>query len=259
MFHSSSLYDVNSIDPSSTTGRNKTTIAAVFDYDKTLYSKDATEVEGFEIILQKYVSWYILWKALVLLFQKLLMDLHLLTTKQFSETYFSCYRNIRLSTLQRHAAEDLYPNHFRPASYKEMISQLNWHRSQGHLIVVISASPEHLVRPFCEDHQVDLWTASILEVVDPTKSGGTCTGRLIGNMCCGDEKRIRLERLANEHNIDLSKSFAYSDHCSDLPLLQAVGNPTAVHPTSRLEQRAKSLHWPIRRPLEILATSNKSD
>jgi phosphoserine phosphatase len=53
--------------------------------------------------------------------------------------------------------------------------------------------------------------------------------------------------LSQIAGIDLSQSFAYADHTSDLPLLQHVGHPVAVNPSSRLKTFALAHSWPIRR------------
>jgi phosphoserine phosphatase len=46
---------------------------------------------------------------------------------------------------------------------------------------------------------------------------------------------------------DLAEAYFYSDSHSDLPLMNAVGNPVAVNPDFRLARVAKRAGWPIRR------------
>jgi phosphoserine phosphatase len=43
--------------------------------------------------------------------------------------------------------------------------------------------------------------------------------------------------------VDLAGSFAYADSISDLPLLELVGNPTAVYPDEQLATVAREQHW----------------
>ena len=47
-----------------------------------------------------------------------------------------------------------------------------------------------------------------------------------------------------QHQLDLSKSWAYSDSFSDYPMLAAVGHPTATNPDARLRAIARSYDWP---------------
>ena len=74
---------------------------------------------------------------------------------------------------------------------------------------------------------------------------GAYTGKLIGNLLHGKEKAIAVRELATTDNIDLARSYAYSDSHHDLPLLEAVGNPRAINPDTFLQIRAIRDHWPI--------------
>jgi phosphoserine phosphatase len=56
-----------------------------------------------------------------------------------------------------------------------------------------------------------------------------------------------LASFARKRNVDLSRSYAYADSISDLPMLEAVGIPVVVNPDGRLEKAAKSRGWQIKR------------
>jgi len=47
------------------------------------------------------------------------------------------------------------------------------------------------------------------------------------------------------HSIDIGKSYAYSDHYSDIPLLENIGNPAAINPDRKLRDYAKKNKWKI--------------
>jgi phosphoserine phosphatase len=55
-----------------------------------------------------------------------------------------------------------------------------------------------------------------------------------------------LASFARRRNLDLSRSYAYADSISDLPMLEAVGNPVVVNPDSRLQKAAKERGWQIK-------------
>jgi len=61
----------------------------------------------------------------------------------------------------------------------------------------------------------------------------------------GPTKAEALHQLESE-GLDLSASYAYSDSHTDLPLLEAVGNPVAVNPDRELRKVAEEREWPIR-------------
>ncbi|MBV9214197.1 MAG: haloacid dehalogenase-like hydrolase, partial [Actinobacteria bacterium] len=59
------------------------------------------------------------------------------------------------------------------------------------------------------------------------------------------EKAKAIEELAEREGIDLAASYAYSDSESDLPMLQAVGNPVAVNPDDALRAVARREGWRV--------------
>ena len=63
----------------------------------------------------------------------------------------------------------------------------------------------------------------------------------------GEGKVAAMRRFADEHQIDLSQSWAYSDSVSDLPMLRLVGNPVAVNPDAELARIAADRGWRVLR------------
>ncbi|MBW3608149.1 MAG: haloacid dehalogenase-like hydrolase, partial [Actinobacteria bacterium] len=61
----------------------------------------------------------------------------------------------------------------------------------------------------------------------------------------GDARARMLASFARRRNLDLSRSYAYADSISDLPMLEAVGNPVAVNPDRRLTAAAKDRGWRV--------------
>ena len=62
------------------------------------------------------------------------------------------------------------------------------------------------------------------------------------------ETRSTLKRtFAKTNNIDLSKSFFYTDSIDDYPLLEIVGKPIATNPDHKLSQLAFENDWKILR------------
>src|SRR5438046_3088418 len=55
----------------------------------------------------------------------------------------------------------------------------------------------------------------------------------------------RADRFASEHDIDLGRSYFYTDSITDLPLLERVGEPRVVNPDPRLGRVAARRGWPV--------------
>ena len=74
---------------------------------------------------------------------------------------------------------------------------------------------------------------------------GIYTGFLDGKLLHGTEKAIAIKKLAEDRGFDLAECFGYSDSHNDMPLLQAVGKPSAINPDAVLRIRALAEGWPI--------------
>lgn len=126
-----------------------------------------------------------------------------------------------------------------PLVFAEAAELIASHRAQGHAVVLISASGIEMVAPIGEMLGVDEVRASRMKVVD---------GRYAGELefyCYGDAKAEAMTELAESAGYDLSASYAYSDSITDLPMLEAVGHPTAVNPDRGLRKQAADNGWPI--------------
>jgi hypothetical protein len=75
---------------------------------------------------------------------------------------------------------------------------------------------------------------------------GVYTGRLVGEPLHGPAKAEAIRAMAVKEGFDLARCSAYSDSSNDLPMLSAVGHPTAVNPDTDLRRAAKEHGWPIR-------------
>lgn len=119
--------------------------------------------------------------------------------------------------------------------------RIAWHRDRGHHVALVSASTPYAVRPVAHDLGLaDAYLATRLEVLS-----GRFTGRVVEPACYGPGKVVMARTYAAQHNIDLTRSYFYSDSHHDLPLLEAVGCPVAVNPTRKLARMAAKRKWPV--------------
>ncbi len=129
-----------------------------------------------------------------------------------------------------------------PMVYAEALAVVDGHVKAGHRVVVISASPEEIVRPLCR-------YLGIEEII-ATRSEVDSEGRYTGNIefyAYGENKARAMRELSAREGIDLDASYAYSDSATDMPMLEAVGNPVAVNPDSKLAAVAAERGWETRR------------
>ncbi|MDX6258500.1 MAG: hypothetical protein QOH84_188 [Kribbellaceae bacterium] len=75
---------------------------------------------------------------------------------------------------------------------------------------------------------------------------GVCTGRLGGDILHGPAEAEAVRAPAAHEGLHLADCAAYSDSVNDLPMLELVGNPCAIHPDSRLRRHAEVAGWRVR-------------
>jgi HAD superfamily hydrolase (TIGR01490 family) len=137
-----------------------------------------------------------------------------------------------------------------PLVYAEAADLIEEHRAAGREIVIVSSSGAEMVEPIGEMLGADRVVATRMV---------TAEGRYTGEIefyAYADNKAAAMRRLADEGGYDLADCYAYSDSITDLPMLSAVGHPTAVNPDRALRKAALQRGWPVRqfvRPVSIRA------
>ncbi len=123
--------------------------------------------------------------------------------------------------------------------FPEMIDIIRAHEADGVATYLVSASPIEIVGALAKEIGMTGTLATTAEV-DAT---GRYTGRLAGPFCYGEGKAQAIRTEASRADIDLDGSFAYSDSMSDVPMLEAVGNPVCVNADRHLRAVAKERGW----------------
>lgn len=127
------------------------------------------------------------------------------------------YRGVPVAMLQRAGAEfarDYLPSVLRP----EAMAQIEWHRAQGHRIVVVSGGLDVYLAPWCAAHGLELMCSSLAQ------RDGVLTGDYDGAQCVRAEKARRVrERFALAA---FAAIHAYGDTPEDLELLALATHRT---------------------------------
>ena len=123
-----------------------------------------------------------------------------------------------------------------PASF-ELIAR---HRDQGDTLVVITATNSFVTGPIVNAFGIDNLLATEPEVVN-----GKYTGKIAGTPCFQGGKVVRLAEWMQEHELNMSDSWFYSDSHNDLPLLLEVDHPVAVDADDKLLAHANAAGWQV--------------
>jgi HAD superfamily hydrolase (TIGR01490 family) len=152
----------------------------------------------------------------------------------------SMLEGVRVRDLQRLAPDVLAG--VLPRIYPQVLAIAYRHQDDGRPIFICTAASQEVAELMAIVLTFDGAVGSVAEVVD-----GRYTGRAGGPFIYREGKAEAIRELAEREDIDLARSWAYSDSESDLPMLRAVGHPVAVNPDRELGSVARAEGWEILR------------
>lgn len=183
-------------------------VLALFDFDGTITTKDTLmEIAKFH----KGVSgWMIGMVALspVLVMYKLKLIPNWKAKESFLRYFFGGLSEKDFEQI----CDQFTKTSLKPLIKEKAMEAIQWHKDNGHHIIVVSASAVNWLKAWCETMQLDL-IATRLEVKD-----GVITGRIEGQNCYGEEKARRVKE-----RIDIKgfgRIYAYGDSKGDEALFQ---------------------------------------
>lgn len=214
------------------------TEAAFFDLDKTVIARSSTLMLGRPLYKEGFIKrGTVLRGAYAALVYQLVgadeqqMDRMRATLLELTKGWEA----EKIAQLARETLTEL----IEPVIYAEAAHLIQMHRDAGRRVYLVSSSGEEIVKPLAEFLGVPHAIGSRAQIVD-----GKYTGEL-AFYCQGEGKREAITAEAQAHGIDLSRSYAYSDSVTDVPMLECVGHPIAVNPDKELRRIATERGWRI--------------
>jgi HAD superfamily hydrolase (TIGR01490 family) len=156
----------------------------------------------------------------------------------FNRWFYRSFRGIPVEPYEEWC-QDAFREITRPRIFPGAAEEIRAHREAGRKVILVTGSPEQIMRPLADHLGAEGVIANRLEV-----EGGRFTGRLSGGAVAGGRKVDLMRDFSPD--VDLADSFGYSDSITDLPMLQAVGHPVAVNPGPLLGPHARRAGWPIK-------------
>lgn len=221
--------------------------AAFFDLDKTIVARSSPLALGRSFFKEGLISRSSLMKSLYaqLMFQLMGADEEKMERMRTEAAKLTAgWEQEKVRRVVQEVLEEV----MSPLIYSEALGLMHDHREAGRLVCIVSSSPEEVVDPFARMLMVDRYIASKPRIED-----GLYTGEL-DFYAYGPHKAEAIKGLAQELNLNLEGSFAYSDSVTDLPMLEIVGNPVVVNPDKALRRLAVERGWRIevfRNPVSI--------
>lgn len=115
------------------------------------------------------------------------------------------------------------------------------HRARGEACVILTGSSGYLSELVMAELGLDHSLCNRFEV----DAHGLHTGAPTATICYGAGKVVHAEAYVRERGVSLDACAFYTDSYTDLPVLERVGRPVAVHPDPRLARVARKRGWRI--------------
>ena len=174
----------------------------VYDFDKTIYDGDSTVHFVFYLYKHKPKTLLNLPRTLIC---GLLYGLHIIPKQKFKENLFHMFKYVE----DMKGIVDKFTD-------EKLDNIKEWYKYQQKTDdVVISASPEFLIKRFCDKIGINSVMASPVDIK---------SGKYYGLNCHGEEKVKRYEEIYAQKQID---EF-YSDSYSDTPLAKLANKAFLV-------------------------------
>jgi HAD superfamily hydrolase (TIGR01490 family) len=211
---------------------------AIFDLDNTLIAGDS-DYEWGEFVVRKGLVDATAYAA---------------QNAAFYEDYKSgqldiiAYQRFALAALVGIPVEQLRALHqefmqtvIEPLALPKALALIEQHRSQGHQLLVITATNHFITEPIVRWLGID----EIIATDPDFDEFGHVLGDVVGIPSFQEGKIQRLQQWLMQKGLAVSETWFYSDSRNDLPLLQQVNHPVAVDPDDVLRDYAQAQGWPI--------------
>ena len=215
-----------------------TRAAAVFDLDKTVIAKSSTLAFGRPFFHGGLINRRAVLKTAYAQFVFSLAGADAQQMDRLRAQLTAMVTGWDAATVHEIVRETLHEI-VDPLVYAEAADLIEEHRAAGREIVIVSSSGAEMVAPIGEMLGVDRVVATRMVTLDGRYTGG------IEFYAYGENKADAMRELAEQGVYDLADCYAYSDSITDLPMLSAVGHPTAVNPDRALRRAALEHGWPV--------------
>lgn len=213
-------------------------VAAIFDVDGTLVGSNVVSYYAWLRMQELPAAVRPLWLAAFMTKIPYYWGLDKISRAHFNRAFYKNYAGWKPERA-RHLGQESFAGFTLERIFPEALERLREHKALGHRVVLLSGALDFLLEPM-KDLADDVLCSTLAQ------ENGAYTGELVGTPVAGDARARMLASFARKRNVDLSRSYAYADAISDLPMLEAVGRPVAVNPDRRLRAAAEERGWQIR-------------
>jgi HAD superfamily hydrolase (TIGR01490 family) len=210
--------------------------AAVFDVDDSLLDGNAGTIFTWYLYRQKVMRPEVRARIPRVIYE---YARGRLTEQDMVEAGSSCHVGLRADELKEHARA-CFERHLRKRITSGAMRQVRRHLLSGHFVLLASGSPQYIIDELAAHLRVHAALGTRATIV-----GGHFTDQVIRPVVFREGKREAVERVLERWDLDLARSWLYSDSAADVPLFEAVGHPVVVNPKDPFRAEADRRGWPV--------------
>jgi len=211
---------------------------AIFDLDETLIGVDCASVWSQYMVDMGWASQHSFLDA-----EERLMEEYRVGNMDMGDYMLFMLQPLigkRLDTIGDHGkkfAQERIVQHM----YTNAKERIDEYLAEGATVIIVSASPEFIVKPIAQLFGVE----HVLAIDIETNQTGEISGKTKGTLTYRDGKVTRLTKWLESRPEDMETASFSSDSYNDLALLEKVGKPNVVNPDPRLAEKAAQNKWPV--------------
>ncbi len=210
--------------------------AAIFDVDDSLLDGNAGTIFTWYLYSERLMRPEIRSRVPRAIYE---YARHRLTEQDMVELGSRCQVGLYADALRTHA-HLCFERHLRKRITSGAIRQIRKHLLSGHFVVVASGSPQYIVDEIGRHLRVHEAIGTRTRIVD-----GKATDQIVPPVVFREGKRAAVEALLEKLDLDIGRSFLYSDSSADVPLFEEIGNPVVVNPKAPFRDVARRRGWEI--------------
>lgn len=188
-------------------------IYVFFDFDGTITDKDSF-IDFLKWSNPKFKFWFyfLLLSPVLVLFK-----LRFISNESAKQIVLSMFYKGQHSLNFQKKCENYSLNEMPKIIKKNAYEKLQWHKEQGHKVVIVSASLKCWLKPWCDKEEIELISTEL------EMKNGILTGKMSTKNCFGAEKVRRIEEKYNLSKDD--EIYAYGDSIGDKEMLEISTYP----------------------------------
>ncbi len=210
--------------------------AAIFDVDDSLLDGNAGTIFTWYLYSEKLMKPEMRSRIPRIIFE---YARHRLSEQDMVEVGSRCQQGLYADDLRAHA-HACFERHLRKRITSGAIRQIRKHLLSGHFVAIASGSPQYIVDEVGRHLRVHAALGTRTRIVD-----GKATDQIVPPVVFKEGKRAAVEALLDQHDLDVGRSYLYSDSAADVPLFEEMGNPVVVNPKGPFREIAQRRGWEI--------------